>query len=360
MNHNITYLKAIGIILMAMDHGACPERHVLDFNAMFHMPLFFIVSGYCFKDKYLASFPTFLKRRAKGLYVPFVKWGVLFALLRPLFFALHIYDAEYGFHGVGAAQDDIVDTLHSCWIIVTQMRGTDWLLGGYWFLNALFFGSLVAWGILRLCHGICKKKARLQGRQAECAVAMSLALVAVVHATNFHIVFLNLNTRTFVAAFFFIAGYTLKMKRVPCMGYTAICVSTLFTAVASLYWSMPLDRTRYESWTLIPFCLTAVLATWNLYSIFEKLQPKGLVHRLLSYTGENTLNILTWHLLSFKFVSLVIILTYHLPIERMGEYPVMTEYSVRGWWLLYTITGVVLPLLVNKPIKSYAKRFSTQ
>ena len=85
MNTGITNIKALGIMLMVLGHSMCSIPHVIPFISMFHMPLFFIASGYCFNEKYLDAPLTFLKKRAKGLYVPFVKYGILFALLHPLF-----------------------------------------------------------------------------------------------------------------------------------------------------------------------------------------------------------------------------------------------------------------------------------
>ncbi len=49
----VTIAKAIGILLMVAAHGGTPDG-ASNFIAMFHMPLFFFLSGYCFKEKYLS------------------------------------------------------------------------------------------------------------------------------------------------------------------------------------------------------------------------------------------------------------------------------------------------------------------
>ena len=50
-NDTITYMKAVGIMLMVLAH--CSNFWFIYYTVyMFHMPLFFIVSGYCFKEKY--------------------------------------------------------------------------------------------------------------------------------------------------------------------------------------------------------------------------------------------------------------------------------------------------------------------
>lgn len=71
-NNAVTIAKAIAIILMVMGHSKCPIviNHMLD---LFLMPLFFIMSGYCFKDKYLTDGIGFIKQRIKGIYLPYIK-----------------------------------------------------------------------------------------------------------------------------------------------------------------------------------------------------------------------------------------------------------------------------------------------
>lgn len=51
-DHSVTIAKASTIILMVLAHAGCP-RFLGAYIAMFHMPLFFIMSGYCFKTAYL-------------------------------------------------------------------------------------------------------------------------------------------------------------------------------------------------------------------------------------------------------------------------------------------------------------------
>ena len=68
----VTIARAIGILLMVAVHGGM-QRVGADFIAMFHMPLFFFVSGYCFKEKYISPPPPpIYQKRIKGLYKPYV------------------------------------------------------------------------------------------------------------------------------------------------------------------------------------------------------------------------------------------------------------------------------------------------
>lgn len=46
----VTIAKGIGILLMVAAHAGIPDV-ISRFIVMFHMPLFFFMSGYCFKEK---------------------------------------------------------------------------------------------------------------------------------------------------------------------------------------------------------------------------------------------------------------------------------------------------------------------
>ena len=51
-NNFISIAKAIGIILMVVGHSGCPAI-INSFLYIFHMPLFFILSGFFYKSKNL-------------------------------------------------------------------------------------------------------------------------------------------------------------------------------------------------------------------------------------------------------------------------------------------------------------------
>ena len=66
-NHSVTIAKAIAIVLMVMGHAGIPQwaNH---FISMMHMPLFFFMSGYCFKKAYLFDAKKWLQKRFLGVY----------------------------------------------------------------------------------------------------------------------------------------------------------------------------------------------------------------------------------------------------------------------------------------------------
>ena len=66
----------------------------------------------------------------------------------------------------------------------------------------------------------------------------------------------------------------------------------------------------------------------------------------LYYIGKNTLQILALHFMSFKIVSIVVILVYNLPFEMLSEFPVIKCHH-EITWPLYSLVGISLPLLIK-------------
>lgn len=90
-NPVIDILKGLGIILMVAGHSGFPFTR---FIYLFHMAIFFMASGFCFKSESSANVGTtikFIKRRFIKLWLPYVVWTTLFSLLHNVFISLNVY-----------------------------------------------------------------------------------------------------------------------------------------------------------------------------------------------------------------------------------------------------------------------------
>ena len=76
-----------------------------------------------------------------------------------------------------------------------------------------------------------------------------------------------------------------------------------------------------------------------------------MISNVFSYIGEHTLEILTYHFLMLKVVSLLKIKYYDWDIARLAEFPAIEENNTY-WWIAYTIVGVSFPLLLSYLIKT--------
>lgn len=64
----------------------------------------------------------------------------------------------------------------------------------------------------------------------------------------------------------------------------------------------------------------------------------------LIYIGKNSLPILVMHQISFKIVTYIQVSVYKEPAYMLASFPVL--YTDNGWWIIYSIVGVCVPLIL--------------
>lgn len=228
-NHIITIVKALAIIFVVMAHAGCPT-YLGRFCYMLGVSLFFMASGYFFKVKYLEDESTYVKRRFKGLYLPFVKWSFILLVFNHLWFYTGILNEQYGNAAGGVTHPlNLHQGLQALWSIIFNMSGYDQFLGGaFWFFRALLVSSIIfLFGFKMLTYvGWLKKdiKSRLLPSHSAggasvvllsgySKIAITLAILGIVFAvwqTSDGLKWTGLaqgGYREFMAIFFLSAGY---------------------------------------------------------------------------------------------------------------------------------------------------------
>ena len=328
-DEKITIAKAIAIMLMVICHAGLP--HVGgQFVTMFHMPLFFFVSGYCFKDKYLNDVRQFSINKVKGLYVPFVKWSLLFLVLHNVFFHLNIYNDVCGWKGVVSLLYGWKDVVKNVAKIVLAMNETEQLLGGYWFLKELFLGSFLALGCFKYL------KNNFLG-------ASILLLIAIVMSWfDVEVPSVHIASRTFFAGFFIVMGRAYKRMNVDADKWPITIMAFIIVSMGSVWCGT--SMLSYSAIQILPYSVCAILGTIMILNLSHRLSLyQNWAKRFLMFVGDHTLEVLTWHFLSFKLVSLLIIWVYALPIEQLAGFPIIKGYSLM-YWPLYSFVGICVPI----------------
>lgn len=135
-------VKAIGIFLVYIGH--CDIPSVYPYIYMFHMPLFFIVSGLCWnveRNKDIA-FGDFVKKKFNSYIIPYFKVCLICLLL------LGIPEAflQYG------ASNDFTNRIGKYLFGIVLSRGnTEWMphCSPVWFLTCLFCAEVLMWLIMK-------------------------------------------------------------------------------------------------------------------------------------------------------------------------------------------------------------------
>lgn len=218
--------------------------------------------------------------------------------------------------------------------VTTQMQGHEQLLGAYWFMKLLFIGSFIFYFALKMLKG------NAWGALLLLAISVLLSLF------DWELLYFHIGTREFYAAFFIYVGYLYKKHQLnlhqrPWIWYLAV----ILVVAGTQLWFTTMHN--YDYWKVLPHAITAILAILTLLCLSQYLAQKteNKSMKCIVFISDHTMEVLTWHFLSMKLVSLMLIAIYDLPIKRLSEFPVIEEYTRQGWWIAYLIVGVAIPVV---------------
>lgn len=363
-DESISIAKAFAIILMVIGHTEYPGL-LTSCLYTFHMPLFFITAGYFFGRRSAADPWNFCRKRFKGLYLPMVKWSMVWLLLHNLFHHAGILNEVYGNWEKGVTHPyTLTEAVSRTVQIYTSMSGYDeFMAGAFWFFRGLLVASIVFLVLFRLID------ARSDGKLAEWHIA-ALICVAAVGFTAAHIFFhFKLSTipnggwREVWGLFFFGIGVIYRRWE-PVVGKhwpVALLCLLLICFAGTQHWSGMNNVGRYRDlWSLPLTGVAGFIMVHYASKVIARKESAG--KRLLVFIGNNTLYILVFHIISFKAVSLVKIAYYGLDWRQVGCHMVVHDYQGDWFWVLYSVAGVALPLAglvaVRKLREALASRFS--
>lgn len=319
--------KGIGIILVVWAHAHGPAMQEI---YQFHMPLFFLISGYLFNSRNTVK--EFVIRKIHSLYIPFVFWNLCMILFR-------------------TTADYLKGSANLVWsgkqvVKVLLLLDKDVLLGATWFLGALFLVSVS----YKLLHTLLKPVH--SGRLIVIGIYFVFAII------GFSIDLPYQLSRPMILGGFFAVGFLVHEQREffseinsPWLALLSFLIY-LFIARQNFYILVGDDR----GGSSVLFCITALAGSYALicFSCFLaslKWKTIEIIQNGLTLLGRRSIDIVIWH---FVFFVPVIVLQLHingLPVSQALSYGHIYNAS-HGWWILYTVFGVLLPLLWCKLLRS--------
>ncbi len=358
-NTTISICKGIAIILMVMGHTECPVL-LSNFIYVFHMPLFFITAGYFFNRKYLDNPKSFCVKRFKGLYLPFIKYSLLFLLLHNLWFKIGVLNEEStNWLGIVAQPYGLRKFVNQFIHIFIAMTGYDELLcGAFWFFRTLLIAS-ISFFILYYIVDYCTKLPNVWAVVVICVFAWAFQTIRLHFGFSIPIIPMG-GIREVWGIFFFGIGVIYRQfeHNIGCRWWlTIICFAVLCVGAWYHWCNLTHNDKLRDAFTLPLTGCAGFLLIRHVSGIIDV--TGGVVARMLNYIGKNTIYILVSHILIFKLVSLLKVLWYGLDLSQVGCVPVVHYNNHEDlFWLLYTVVGTALPLLCVEVWRRTSKSIS--
>ena len=345
-NELIDIAKGIGIILVVAGHCMeFPKNYIY----LFHMPLFFFLSGYCYKEKYnqnLSNIFILLKKRIKSLYFPFVKYGLLFVLLHNFFYDIYVYSMpELWSHNKMTYFFCVQDWIKAIIGILTFSR-LEQMLNPFWFLPALFIVTML-FAFISYITKFIKYEDLMK------AIFIYFYFLFACFFNTDENKLLRIITISSLGLLSFYLGFLYKKYiKQKIYSYRIAFLCILILVSNSIYGHINVSNFEFSS---PGFYIISSLSGIYLVLFFSNVSSNFPIKNFLKYLGNITIEIMALHYISFKLVSWIIINYYILPENYLG-YPTLFYGTI--WDLFYCIIGIILPvILINVfKIKDYIFR----
>jgi fucose 4-O-acetylase-like acetyltransferase len=317
--------KGILIILVVAAHTNSPFNIVI---YSFHMPAWFLISGYLYKKRNLEDL---LVGKVTSLLVPFwvvniVTWAILLLLQAKKMSGLVLSTPVY------FSSQQLID-------LFIKFAPTNELMGATWFLPVLFGVSIVGHAMIISCQKIGFHKYVLLGA--------SFFLMLYGQAIGTKLLYIDL---LLVCQFFYISGYILSLNSIRVDKYKLAMLTTVALGILlyqqygyDKYFSI-IGRTYNNIYLFILFtCAGSFLVHIASEFIASRWQFGS---RLLQMLGQQSLGILLFHFIGFKLYSVILVVVFHYNISLVQQFPtpLILEYPL---WYMYLIAGIIFSLCIT-------------
>ena len=352
-NSTIDIAKAIGIILMVWVHARGPYE---GFISLFHMALFFIIAGFVFKPKYFSDFDnlkSFFTKKVKRLYFPFVTFNLILILLHNLFIKINIYtnNPEFllypNFSRFGLSNIYSLSDLINNIILCFSFYNRELLSGATWFLCVLFWINVISCIGMYLCKG---------NRFAKYMIPIGYICAFILGCACQHYEFKVYRIGTMLTcSMIFYAGflYSKYKERIP-LNIISCVIYFLIIMMIHLYIPEGINVVGNIFHDPVSFLLASIFGSLFVINLSELISKSNIMNTIFSYIGQKTMPILMFHFIAFKFITILQVYLYKSPILFLASFPVYISDGV--WWTIYTVTGILIPIVCSE-LFNVSKKF---
>ncbi len=332
----VDIMKGILILLVVMAHAQGPGHRLI---YLFHMPVFFMISGYLWGDRNDIEITQFIKRKIVSLYFPYVICNMVYLvwfLCMPV-----VFEREMCERTVFGIIYEIIKIL--------LFRGRSSMSDPTWFLSVLFIVNIVYAIIRKILYKLIledRKKYYLSTLSA--AVALTIGYV------------------------FYLVDFNIFQVGTICSSYAAFHVGNIIRKVIQNHTVLERNKLLYTCLTIsaaggmlillrvsnieirlisniivdpLYYCL-GMLFGWLVVRyiaiIFDKYH---FLRTKFSYLGKHSMIILCAHFAAFKIIAFVQCIYFDLPLSHVSAFPVVRNEGY--WWCAYFMTGIGVPLLAQ-------------
>lgn len=348
----VNILKALAILLVVSGH--------LEFSLLgmftpysFQLALFFFISGYLFKDKYIDDVFTFVKRRVQTLLVPYFLYNAFYLGVTVLIAKLtgHFWGKEI--------------TLKN-FFITPFLNGHQFDLScPLWFVTQLFMTMIVFLFLFRTL------KKSIDNKYFHFTVFTILGVLAIPVSKIFPVDPMTLVViRTMFSVFFVYLGYHYKHYIEQHIDIFTAKWFGVIIVVQSLLWMFNRDYdpehgiglsyvlvwARFDQQLIVPI-ITALTGIWASLLAVKIAYPYVKDIKFVKLMGENTYHIMANHLLVMYVITAIFLKINGIPIAERANHDIYWIYNPVQTTYLYFVLTMVISTYIGVGLKFLKKKF---
>lgn len=277
-NNTINIMKGLCMLLVVAGHANCPFK---SFIYLFHMPVFFMISGYLFKEDYFSNYKNIyllLYKKIKRLWLPYVLSNLFFLFLASIISsASTLHSKEYFVK--------VIKILFFCF--EPTLGGASWFLGTLFSVTMLF--ACISYLIKYL-----SRRCFIIAHTILAIFFLEFSFYCQHYNSNIKLVILRVLTVyiLFFLGYFYNSYVTCNLNK-----YTLIlgCVGIFILFSSQGVW-IGIDSNSYPN----PLILTILaLAGWHFtYIVAVFIEKVPITSHIFSYIGTHTMPVLLFHFMT--------------------------------------------------------------
>ena len=309
--------KGIGIILVVFAHALTVNTYSWNVIQQFHMPLFFILSGFLFKEEIISK--KYLLKKIKSLWFPFVIVNAI-TIIMLSFHQTYLYIFKH-------------------LIKIFLMLETTDLFGTTWFLQSLFYISILASILYILLRKYDKNR----------KIIINFILIAIFMMLGFFIPIKSYHiSATIMGMAYYLLGYNFKLLDIPNKFFSLSMIKKIVVFIVCILLLFSIAKINFVSFSkgTYFYSILSVISAISGILLTIMISNKLSKNKLLTNIGTYTLEIMIWHFVAFKLVMIIQMIVYDLDFSILKYHP---YYDNSGIWVyLLVLCGLIIPIILSK------------
>ena len=313
-------------MLVVYAHVIQPHTYLWNIITLFHMPLFYIISGYL-NQMPGKDIKGMLIKRVIQLQIPYV----VISMMVYLFTLVGNADRAFSFKS---------------FVKYILMIDSPPILGAIWFIGTLFYSELL-FGLLDSIFCRFSINDRIQG-------IVYIVLLVVGMFTQFPF---GLSRIPVATAYLYIGNRIRNWDSVPKNSSfprsTWLFVGGVILGVCGVFCHSSYSSNLYTNPIISAICaLLGTLAVLELSKCIEggKLLKRFRGNQVLAYLGKNSIGVVFFQFIAFRLVNVLIVMIKGLSYERILDFPVMYDCAP-VWKLIYVIMALSVSIVLFMPVE---------